>query len=305
MPAAPDPVATAAAQSQQNKDAAIAQANLNRIDQYTPDGSITYKQIGTNEDGTPRYQQTMAYSPTQQAIYDQDNAVTLALSKLAGNNIDRVNTAQSQDWSYGGMTQRVVGVNPDGSLKYGPSGSQQQQTQGDRSGKGGGGMGQIMPEAQAMQTGQPMPRDKAMLDGGKSGKGGATGAPAQPQQAGQGNGKGGGQTKVPTAPGAPPAAQAQGGQIQGSLDYSGLSALPGINDFGGEAQRVQNAVYNQATSRLDPRFQQQESDLAARLANQGISNDSEAYRREMDNLGRTKNDAYNQAVFNEIGRAHV
>jgi hypothetical protein len=54
-PAAPDPVATAQAQGQYNKDAAITQANLNRIDQYTPQGSITYSQIGTNSDGTPKY----------------------------------------------------------------------------------------------------------------------------------------------------------------------------------------------------------------------------------------------------------
>jgi hypothetical protein len=63
---------------------------------------------------------------------------------------------------------------------------------------------------------------------------------------------------------------------------------------------VQDAVYNQATSRLDPRFKQAQDDIAARLAAQGISENSDAYRREQDNFGRTKNDAYNQAVFNAI-----
>lgn len=45
-PAAPDPVATAAAQTQQNKDTAYWNAVLNNVNQYTPYGSLEYKQTG-------------------------------------------------------------------------------------------------------------------------------------------------------------------------------------------------------------------------------------------------------------------
>lgn len=43
-PAAPDPVKVAAAQGAANKEAAITEAALNRINQYTPYGSVVYRQ---------------------------------------------------------------------------------------------------------------------------------------------------------------------------------------------------------------------------------------------------------------------
>ena len=52
-PAPPDPNVTAAAQTQSNKETAVANANMNRIDQYTPQGSTPYQVVGTNADGTP------------------------------------------------------------------------------------------------------------------------------------------------------------------------------------------------------------------------------------------------------------
>ncbi len=46
-PKAPDPVTTANAQGQMNKDTAITQYLLNATDQVTPTGSLTYKQTGS------------------------------------------------------------------------------------------------------------------------------------------------------------------------------------------------------------------------------------------------------------------
>lgn len=73
-PHAPDPQATAAAQTQSNKDTAISNANLNRVDQYSPLGSSTYKVVGTNPDGTPHYEQTTALSAPMQGIFDSQLA---------------------------------------------------------------------------------------------------------------------------------------------------------------------------------------------------------------------------------------
>ena len=77
-PAAPDPAATAAAQSGMNRDTALTQQQINMIDQVGPDGSIRYNKIGdsTMVDSagrtvvTPRYEQETKLSAAQQGIYD-------------------------------------------------------------------------------------------------------------------------------------------------------------------------------------------------------------------------------------------
>lgn len=81
-PAAPDPAATAAAQSAANKSTAITQAGLNMTNQVTPQGSLTYKQIGSWDDGTPRYEATQAYSPEQQSLYDKGNQTQQNLADI-------------------------------------------------------------------------------------------------------------------------------------------------------------------------------------------------------------------------------
>lgn len=87
------------------------------------------------------------------------------------------------------------------------------------------------------------------------------------------------------------------GKIQTSLDYSKLTSLPGTTDFGAEQQRMADSVYSQAASRLNPQWSQSDSDLKSSLAAQGISENSDAYRRAADNQARAKNDAYNQATY--------
>lgn len=69
-PAAPDPKQTAAAQAEANKASATAQYGLNATNQITPQGTLSYENIGKWEDGTPRFQATTAYSPGEQGIYD-------------------------------------------------------------------------------------------------------------------------------------------------------------------------------------------------------------------------------------------
>lgn len=69
-PKAPDPVATANAQAQMNKDTAIAQYGLNATNQVTPWGSLNYDQVGKWDDGTPRYQATQTLDPSIQGVVD-------------------------------------------------------------------------------------------------------------------------------------------------------------------------------------------------------------------------------------------
>lgn len=78
-----------------------------------------------------------------------------------------------------------------------------------------------------------------------------------------------------------------GGQ---EFNFNQAPAMPTSDEA--TRQNVSNAIYGRAASRLDPRFQQTEGDLEARLAAQGITQGSDAYQREIDNMARAKNDAY-------------
>lgn len=66
-------------------------------------------------------------------------------------------------------------------------------------------------------------------------------------------------------------------------------------------QAIQGA-YSQATSRLDPAFQQQENSLRTRLQNQGLQEGSQAYKNAMNQFGQQRNDAYTSAMNMAIGQ---
>lgn len=97
------------------------------------------------------------------------------------------------------------------------------------------------------------------------------------------------------------------GQATSNFQQQLGSAMPGIERVGpapqsndAYRQQIQDALYAQQRSRLDPRFSQASSEQEARLAAQGITQGSEAYNREIQNLGRERTDAYQQAMNNAI-----
>lgn len=73
-----------------------------------------------------------------------------------------------------------------------------------------------------------------------------------------------------------------------------------LPDYGAQAQQVGDALYKQATSRLDPQFQQAESAERQRLLNTGVAEDSEMYKNAMDTFNRGRNDAYGSANNSSI-----
>lgn len=89
-PAPPDPKATAEAQGQMNKETAVAQYGLNATNQYTPYGSLTYNQIGTWQDGTPRYSATQTLSPEQQKLYDLGTGTQTNLGQIGLEQSDKI-----------------------------------------------------------------------------------------------------------------------------------------------------------------------------------------------------------------------
>lgn len=211
-PAAPDPTATAAAQEQTNIGSAIAQANLNRINQNTPQGSLSYTQdtnadgtAKTNADGTPVYTQTQTLAPDEQKKYDLNNQVAIALDGLANQGTAQVSQTMATPFSYDGMQPEATTLNLQGI------------------------------------------------------------APA--------------------------------GKVQTSLDYSSLGPAPTRSDFSADATNTANAQYAAAASRLDPQWSNNDNDVSAKLAAQGISENSDAYRRAQTTESNAKTDAYNQANY--------
>lgn len=101
-PSAPtpqDPVATANAQTASNRETAITQANLNAMNQYGPQGSVTYAQNGTWADGTPKLSQTTSLSPEQQGIFDTGLKTQQNLANTAQTQSGRLNDLLGQEFS--------------------------------------------------------------------------------------------------------------------------------------------------------------------------------------------------------------
>ena len=81
-----------------------------------------------------------------------------------------------------------------------------------------------------------------------------------------------------------------------------LGGLPGA--VSGQEARDQaiSSAYGQATSRLDPQFNQREQALESRLMNQGLQPGSEAYENARQRFSQERNDAYGGAMANAIGQ---
>lgn len=86
------------------------------------------------------------------------------------------------------------------------------------------------------------------------------------------------------------------GQVQRSmnnpLDFSQNQALQTPGQL---QQQASNAAYQNAAQYLDPQFKQSNAQLANRLANQGITQGSEAYNNAMLNAGNAQQQAYESA----------
>ena len=90
-------------------------------------------------------------------------------------------------------------------------------------------------------------------------------------------------------------------EFSSELDFSGLAALPGIDDFSADARRVQEASFQNAVGLLSPEFERQEDRLRQTLANQGLPIGSEAFEGEFDRFNEQQNRAISDAAFRSIG----
>lgn len=95
--------------------------------------------------------------------------------------------------------------------------------------------------------------------------------------------------------------QALGSQLN-PMDWSQFGELGN-----GDAARNQaiDAAYNQATSRLNPQWNQREQQMRAQLANQGLDPSSEAARNAGREFSNARNDAYSSAMSGAIAQGQA
>ena len=109
-PAAPDYTGAAQATAAGNKEAAIAAQEGNMINQYTPQGSVTYTQRGTSASGTPLWQQNVTLSPEQQAAYNKDVAMNASLQDVGMQGVGYVQSALNKPLANPGQAQGTAGT---------------------------------------------------------------------------------------------------------------------------------------------------------------------------------------------------
>ena len=100
-PPAPDYTGAANATAAGNLDAARATAKANRINQYTPYGSLVYSHSGTDPDAGWAYTQSL--SPSSQQLFDQNTRVNQRLGNIAEQGVGYVQSALNKPLSLNGM----------------------------------------------------------------------------------------------------------------------------------------------------------------------------------------------------------
>lgn len=103
-PAAPAPVIvqaqpTATQQATFNKDAALSQRALNTVDQYTPEGSLTYHETGDTIAGIPQIAAVQNLSPEQQQLHDIGVDLSTQYGQIGQNQLGQVSGSLSQPFN--------------------------------------------------------------------------------------------------------------------------------------------------------------------------------------------------------------
>jgi hypothetical protein len=107
-----------------------------------------------------------------------------------------------------------------------------------------------------------------------------------------------------------------GAEFGSPMDWRGLNPMgqvptsqftlpePGIDDPYQTRQSAEDAVYNQAQSRIAPQQEGEREALEIKMRNQGIGPEDQAWQSQVEGMGRKHNDQSNQALWsaNQAGR---
>ena len=89
-PPPPDYAGAARETAAGNLDAARANIAANRVNQYTPYGSLEYNMAGEDKYGNPMWSATQSLAPAQQQLLDYQNKASLGLGELTGKGLGYV-----------------------------------------------------------------------------------------------------------------------------------------------------------------------------------------------------------------------
>jgi hypothetical protein len=228
-PSPPDPNVQAQAQAAANRDAVETQARVNRVNQVTPYGSLTYKKN-----------------------YDPAQVLNEVYRGALGRDID----SQS-------LSDRMRSLNAgQGTVDLS---TQIQDILGSEEAKQARASGLVtqpfnynLPASEYTVETQLTPEQQALLQ-------------QQNQLSSQLNTLGINQTQ----------------KLTGLLDKP-----VNLNN-----QATEQRLYDLGRQRIDPRFAEQEQTLRNRLANQGFSQNTEAYQRQIRDFEQSRNDAYNNLLL--------
>jgi hypothetical protein len=109
-PPPPDYAAAARETSAGNLDAARANIAANRVNQYTPYGSLEYQISGEDKFGNPMWKATQSLSPVQQQLLDYQNQSSIGLGQLAGKGLGYV--SEMLDTPFDTSQLPTTGFNP-------------------------------------------------------------------------------------------------------------------------------------------------------------------------------------------------
>lgn len=92
-----------------------------------------------------------------------------------------------------------------------------------------------------------------------------------------------------------------GDELGGPMDWSQFNEYQSDIGTGDDArQEAIDAMYGQATSRLDSRMEMGQDSLESQLRNQGLNPGDKAYDDQLQMFRESETDAYNQAMFESI-----
>lgn len=102
-PPAPDYAGAAQATAQGNLEATRAATEANRINQYTPYGSLTYSRDPNAATPDSGWSQNVNLSPIGQQLLDYQNQASIGLGQQTGQALNRVDQSLSQPFDYGSV----------------------------------------------------------------------------------------------------------------------------------------------------------------------------------------------------------
>jgi hypothetical protein len=276
-PPVPDPVATANAQGAANNESARTTTQLNRANQVTPYGSQNWTHDGD------QWTSTINLDPRIQQALDTQLNTSNGMAGAIQQALARVNGTLGQDINYAGLPQaadaRQSFMDANSYVQDHTSASPLRQ---DANWNANSGLG--YGQAGHLSVNGPTPQG---YDVGTLSMDGLPGV----RRSGVNN-----NATIKDQQGVVAGTQ---DALQGAMGrFNGMGALPTANDE--TRKRVEDALYQRETSRLDPQFQQTEDSIRSTLLNRGITEGSEAWNNELQNFGRNKNDAYSTAMWDAI-----